>query len=109
MNSQIKPVDEELQRRLQALDADLQAALALSRATLHALAALSPRSKLNIDAALEDEIDRADEAGAPQQVIDSVSDGFDAGGVAAADNLDCRALQLALVRAAADLASDPPD
>jgi hypothetical protein len=57
---------------LGVLDADLQASLALSRATLRALAALSPMLSTAADAALEEEAARATERSAPQRTLDIV-------------------------------------
>jgi hypothetical protein len=59
---------------LRALDADLQASLALSRATLRALSALSPMLNTAADAALEEEAARAVERAAPQRTLDIVED-----------------------------------
>ncbi len=59
---------------LHALDADLQAALALSRATLRALAALSPALNTAADAALEDEAERCARSAAPQRTLDIVTE-----------------------------------
>jgi hypothetical protein len=57
-----------------ALDADLQASLALSRATLRALAALSPVLNIAAEAALEEEVARAAACAAPQRTLDIVEE-----------------------------------
>jgi hypothetical protein len=57
-----------------AFDADLQASLALSRATLRALAALSPVLNTAAEAALEEEVARAAARAAPQRTLDIVED-----------------------------------
>lgn len=59
---------------LNVLDADLQASLALSRATLRALAALSPVINAAAEAALEEEFARAVERSAPQRTLDIVEE-----------------------------------
>lgn len=53
------PADDELRRAVLAMSADIDAALALSRAALHAVAALSPAHGAAAELALEDELDRA--------------------------------------------------
>ena len=66
------PLPKTIVGALRALDADLQAALALSRATLRALAALSPVLNTAADAALEDEAERCAQWDAPQRTLDIV-------------------------------------
>ena len=71
---EILALAEDDRGALHALDADLQAALALSRATLRALAALSPTLGTAADAALEEEAERCVERAAPQRTLDIVAD-----------------------------------
>ncbi len=65
--------DEDLRGALRSLDADLQACLALNRATLRALATLSPLLNSAADAALEEEAERAASA-ASKRVTDVVEE-----------------------------------
>jgi len=85
---------------LRALDADLQASLALSRATLRALAALSPMLNTAAEAALEEEAARAVESAAPQRTLDIVEDMRQNLQHAPAKARIARALERALVTAA---------
>jgi hypothetical protein len=85
---------------LHALNADVQASLALSRATLRALAALSPTLGTAADAALEEEAHRAAESGAPQRMRDIVDDVRRRLQQAPAEARIARALERALVDAA---------
>ena len=61
MSQTALPADEELRRAACAMSADIAAALALSRAALQAVAALSPVHCAAADLALEDELERAHE------------------------------------------------
>ena len=73
--SQIAAVaDEETRRAMQAMSADVQASLALNRALLQALAAMSPALHAAAGRALEDEIDQARRLSAPQSVVDVIED-----------------------------------
>ena len=85
---------------LSVLDADLQASLALSRATLRALAALSPMLSTAADAALEEEAVRAAERSAPQRTLDIVEAVRQGLQRAPAEARIARALERALVDAA---------
>jgi hypothetical protein len=85
---------------LGALDADLQASLALSRATLRALAALSPLLNTAAEAALEEEAAHATERAASQRTIDIVEDVRLRLQHAPAEARVARALERALVDAA---------
>jgi hypothetical protein len=85
---------------LRALDADLQASLALSRATLQALAALSPVLNTAAEAALEEEAARAAERAAPQRTLDIVEDLRQRLQHSPAEARIARALERALVDAA---------
>lgn len=91
---------EDHRGALRAMDADLQAALALSRATLRALAALSPALNTAADAALEDEADRCAERRAPQRTLDIVAEARQALQHPPAETRMVRALERALVDAA---------
>ena len=53
------PATDDLQFALAAMDADVKASLAISRATLRALAALSPLLNSAADSALEEEAEQA--------------------------------------------------
>jgi hypothetical protein len=64
--------DDDVHRALRVMDADVQASLALTRAALHALAALSPALQRAADMALEEEAERAQRRAAPQRMIDTV-------------------------------------
>jgi hypothetical protein len=66
--------DEEVRRVMRAVSADVQASLALSRATLQALAALSPTLNAAAEHALEQELVLAQRLAAPQRVIDVIED-----------------------------------
>ena len=80
------------------LSAEIQAALALSRATLQALAAFSDAIQTAAEAALEDEADRA--APATRGIVEDARDRL---ARAPAEAHMTRALRQALVAAAADL------
>ena len=64
--------EDDVRRALRVMDADVQASLALTRAALHALAAISPALQRATDIALEEEAERAQRRAAPQQMIDTV-------------------------------------
>src|SRR6185369_5099919 len=64
--------EDDVRRALRVMDADVQASLALTRAALHALAAISPALQRATDLALEEEAERAQRRAAPQQVVDMV-------------------------------------
>jgi hypothetical protein len=96
---------EEDRSALRALDADLQAALALSRATLRALAALSPALNIAADAALEEEAERCNRSAAPQRTLDIVADARQDLQSPPAEARVIRALECALVNAANALPS----
>lgn len=88
---------------LSALDADIQASLALSRAMLRALAALSPALNCAAEAALEEEAERAAERDAPQRTLDIVEETRLGLQRAPAEARLAQALERALVDAAAAL------
>ena len=64
MQQSIAVVDEDVRRAVVALSADVQAALALSRATLQTIANLTPALGEAAQAAVDEELDRAREQGA---------------------------------------------
>ena len=68
MQQSIALVDEDVRRAVRALSADVQAALALSRATLQAIANLAPALGAACEAAVDEELDRAREQGAHRSV-----------------------------------------
>jgi hypothetical protein len=96
----LAPTQDDFGRALREMDADIQAALALNRATLRALAALSPLLNTAADAALEDEAERAAKRDAPQRTVDIVAEARQRLLRAPAEARIARALKLALVDAA---------
>jgi hypothetical protein len=90
---------DDVRCALRDMDADIQAALALSRATLRALSALSPLLNTAADAALEEETDRT----APPRTLEIVADARRRLQQAPAEARMARALQMALVDAAETL------
>jgi hypothetical protein len=64
--------DEEVRRAMRVMTAEVQASIALSRATLQTLAALSPELGAAAETALEDEIDQARRQAAPERVLDVI-------------------------------------
>lgn len=97
---EILALAEDDRGALRAMDADLQAALALSRATLRALAALSPALNTAADAALEDEAERCARRAAPQRTMDIVADARQALQHPPAEARIVRSLERALIDAA---------
>ena len=95
--------EDDVRRVLRVMDADVQASLALSRATLHALAALSPAVHRAADLALEEEVERAERTAAPQQVVDIVSEARLRLQQAPEEARAALALEQALVKAAESL------
>jgi hypothetical protein len=91
--------DDDVRGALRDLDADLQACLALNRATLRALATLSPLLGTAADAALEEEAERAARA-ASKRVASVVEDVRERLQRAPAEARIALALQRALVDAA---------
>jgi hypothetical protein len=92
--------EDDIRGALRNMDADIQAALALNRATLQALASLSPLLNTAADAALEAEAERAADRAAPQRTVDIVTDARQGLKTVPAEAKIARALQLALVYAA---------
>jgi hypothetical protein len=101
--------DDEPQGALSALDADVQASLALSRAVLLALAALSPAAGEAAEVALESEAERAQRRAAPQRMLDVVEDARASLQRAPGETRMNRALQQALVTAAEALPARSAD
>jgi hypothetical protein len=87
---------DDMRHTMNRVEAHVQASLALHRATLHALAALSPLLNTAADAALEDEATRA----GPAQVREMVEDTRQRLRRAPGEARIARALQHALVDAA---------
>ena len=100
MRETLAPAQDEIRATLSAMDADVQAALALNRATLRALAALSPLLNTAAEAALEEEAERAAMRSAPQRTLDIVEDVLQRLQRAPAEARMVQALQRALVDAA---------
>jgi len=92
--------DEDTRRTLRVISAEVQAALALSRATLRALAALSPSLNTAAETALDDEADLARRLAAPQRVIDVIEEARDGLGETSEQAGMFGALERALVAAA---------
>jgi len=65
--------DEDVRRTLRTVSADVQAALALSRATLQAIASLSPALNAAAEGALDHELERAARQEAPQRVVEAIT------------------------------------
>jgi len=86
-----------------APSAEILAALAISRATLHALAALSQVAQTAAEAALEEEADRIRRDRAPLRTLDLVEETRARLQAAPAEARMARALQRALVDAAGAL------
>ena len=93
--------EDDVLSALRAMEADIQAALALNRATLKAIAALSPMLHAAAETAVEEEAGRA----APQRTIDILEDVLVRLQRAPEEALMVEALQLALVSAADALPS----
>ena len=72
MQQLVALADEDVRRAVRAMSAEVQASLALSRATLQTLAALSPELGAAAELALEDEIDLARRHAAPERVLDLI-------------------------------------
>ncbi|HEY0650523.1 hypothetical protein [Phenylobacterium sp.] len=68
MQQSIAFADEDVRRAVRALSADVQAALALSRATLQAIATLTPSLGAAAETAIDQELERAQELGAQRSV-----------------------------------------
>jgi hypothetical protein len=66
--------DEELRRLLRQVNSDVQASLALGRATLQAVASLSAALGDAVEAALDQELDLARGGQAAQRTIDHLED-----------------------------------
>jgi hypothetical protein len=98
--------DEEVRRVMRSVSADVQASLALSRAMLQALAAVTPATGTACEQALESEIALARRLAAPQRVVDLIEEARSRLYDAPQDPADAgpmRALERALHAAAAAL------
>ena len=93
---------DNIQFALAAMDADVKASLALNRATLRAIASLSPMLNSATDAALEEEADRA-LSPRTREVVEDVRLRIQR---APAEARIARAMERALVDAAERLAAD---
>jgi hypothetical protein len=91
------------ERSLQALQAEVQACLALNRAMLRALTALSPVANTAADAALEEEAEQSDASRRTVEIIAHVRDRLRD---APAEARLARALERALVEAAEALPAE---
>jgi hypothetical protein len=100
--------DEETRHTVKALSADVQASLALNRALLQAIAAMSPTLQAAASRALEDEIDQARRLSAPQGVVDLIEDARERVQDAPGEAELMSALECALI-AAADALPDTID
>lgn len=69
MHQIVALADEDVRQMLRAISADVQASLALSRATLQAVAALSQMASDVADDALSQEIDLAQRLTSPDRMI----------------------------------------
>ena len=107
--SQIAAIaDEETRRAMMAMSADVQASLALNRALLQAIAAMSPALQAAASRALEDEIDQARRLSSPQQIVDLIEDARERVQDAVGEVEMMSALECALI-AAADALPDVID
>jgi hypothetical protein len=103
--------EDDLRGALRVMDADVQASLALTRAALHALAALSPILHRAADLALEEEAERAERLAAPRKVLEVVMEARLRLQQAPEEARLAQALERALVQAAEALnaAAGPAD
>lgn len=74
MNQTVAIVDEDIRRALKTLSGDVLASLALGRATLQVLAAVSPALNAAVEQALDHEAEMARELAAPERVVDAIED-----------------------------------
>lgn len=100
MSPTITLADDDVRHALKALSAEVQASLALNRAALQALAALSPTLAGVTERALDDELDVARHSGAAQRVVELIEDARDRLQDGVEDMEMIGALQHALVAAA---------
>lgn len=106
MSHSILPAHEELHRAVSAIGSDIQAALALSRAALQAIASLSPAHCAAAELALESELEAAHEFSAVRTI--EVLEGVRADLHGLAEQLDLvSVLEQALVNAADALPEFP--
>jgi len=92
--------DDDTRSAMGALGADVQASLALNRALLQALAAMSPTLNAAAERALEEEIEQARRLSAPQRVVDLIEDARERVQDAPAEMDMIGALECALIAAA---------
>ena len=74
MQQTVALADEDVRRVIRAVSADVQAALALSRAALQTIASLSPMLGAAAEDALDGELDLADRQAASPRVIEAIED-----------------------------------
>lgn len=95
--------DEDVRRVVRTLSADVQASLALSRAMLQAVAAMSPALNAVAESAVEQEVAAARRQAAPQRVIDLLEETRQRLSEIPEKAAMARSLERALVAAAAAL------
>lgn len=100
--------DEDTRQMMSALSADVQASLALNRALLQALAALSPSLTTAAEQALDCELEDAARDAAPQRTVEYIAGARDRVGAMPAEAEKMAALERALI-AAADALPDISD
>lgn len=100
MSQTIAFADEDTRRAMKALSADVQASLALNRALLQALSAMSPALNAAAERALADEVDAAHRQAAPQRVIEMIEDARERVQDTPREVEMCDALERALIAAA---------
>lgn len=100
--------DEDTRRMMTALSADVQASLALNRALLQALSALSPSLATAAEEALDCELEDAAREAAPQRVVEYIAGARDRVGAMPDEAEKMAALERALI-AAADALPDISD
>lgn len=94
--------DEEVRRIMRGVGAEVQASLALNRAVLQALAAMSQQAGAVIEQVLEAEADDARRLAAPQRAVDLIEDARARLYDVPADDPRMAALERALQAAAED-------
>lgn len=97
---------EDIRRTLSSIDADVRSSLAMSRATLHALACLGANFKAAAESALDEEVCRAAsrlDQPASRRVLDTLQDMRDQLGGALDDTAVLNDIERLLLEAAAVL------
>lgn len=101
--------DEEVRRIMRGVGADVQASLALNRALLQGLAAISQQAGAVIEQVLEAEADDARRMAAPQRAVDLIEDARARLYDVPADDPKMAALERALQAAAAQTPDQPEE